>query len=1185
MGADFVLLNRVEIDFGSKKLTIQDKSFKLFFEDQPLLKQSKTTLANYRQPYISKLMPYIKINLYVYQAMLLLDTGAQISVIYQRVIPKGLNINSTKKLTVEDINGQSKETLGRVTIMLCEIPTIFHVVDETFDLPGDGILGVNFFHLSKAKLNFESLLLNANNYLLEINIGKTLADPYEMNLSMPPELNCDFYDSSEDNKLIELIDLIPDSCIFTIQKEKQLKDFINVDKLDETEKLHVQEILNKYSDIFHIPDHQPLVWFKTADLNTRVQKWRFKISVYDYSIVYKKGKLNVNADSLSRNVPEELTEQVVCSLTRSKLQENESIQNIDGNSRETVDAPRKRGRPPKNLQKSKPDIPPRNPSKRIIKPPEKFDPSNYIKPPEPDPKSFEIPPSESEKSDDSDSERESTDDEEQQSNEVQHLSDDAEQQPDEVESQPISNDVEQQLNPDNIDKLIPEIVYSKNLMHCLAGNIAYFIDTKSNPCDAGAKKLAEFNKLPRITDINTNEVHIFESSKKTCHFALCIKNEDDIAPTTCKENILFAMSVLRNLLEKRNQTTIFCTKTNTLYGLSWDDIMEGIIILCCLIVVALSSPQLYLNEKIEDNPGIYYERTENIRYYAASWDIVVFIDTYELHKILPEMRRAIAFTTKTCKDPEMSSKSLHRIKHIENRIELLDLHFNRTLSSLYNIPPRQPVDNLKNLQKRSVPFGFIGNAAKYLFGTLTEEDSEKYDDQIKDLQLKQLELARIGKDDSHLIHNKLNDITKRIQKEKNDIKKAMIELNKTAYHLYSLSSDYYRWSYISDVNLALNEVESVLNLFDDTLRNLLDIISYAKVNLLHPELITPEQLHKVIRQIEDHGKDLEFPIPIDSARIEKLSNLADISLGYHDDNLIFHVNIPLLEKYITNLYKMHPLPIPQNLQGIYIATSIRPRWKYIAINEHSKVYSFLNEDDLQNCKHDKRRKVCPKKHMMIEMSSKADCEYLLLHKPSLVNFSECDVVITHEKRDTWIHLDSVNGWLYSLKENHSLLITCEKGMTYVILKGAGILQLKPKCQAKYKDISITQQEGIGESVQYFYTPHVSLNISTLDSKLPEKVNLVLPSMTEEYLDDSTEIDMKEIQRRYDQLTEETSTDKLHKYTTYGSLLTLLILMIFAGIAIFIIYKLNEQYRFEIRQKTNSPRQVNVSTQSLNEMEQ
>ena len=50
-----------------------------------------------------------------------------------------------------------------------------------------------------------------------------------------------------------------------------------------------------------VTDHQPLVWFKTADLNTRVQKWRFKLSEYDYEIVYKPGRMNANADALSRN--------------------------------------------------------------------------------------------------------------------------------------------------------------------------------------------------------------------------------------------------------------------------------------------------------------------------------------------------------------------------------------------------------------------------------------------------------------------------------------------------------------------------------------------------------------------------------------------------------------------------------------------------------------------------------------------------------------------------------------------------------------------------------------------------------------------------------------------------------------------------------------------------------------------
>ena len=50
-----------------------------------------------------------------------------------------------------------------------------------------------------------------------------------------------------------------------------------------------------------ITDHQPLIWFKTADLNTRVQKLRFKLSEYDYEIVYKPERMNANADAPSRS--------------------------------------------------------------------------------------------------------------------------------------------------------------------------------------------------------------------------------------------------------------------------------------------------------------------------------------------------------------------------------------------------------------------------------------------------------------------------------------------------------------------------------------------------------------------------------------------------------------------------------------------------------------------------------------------------------------------------------------------------------------------------------------------------------------------------------------------------------------------------------------------------------------------
>lgn len=51
-----------------------------------------------------------------------------------------------------------------------------------------------------------------------------------------------------------------------------------------------------------VTDHKPLLWFKNAqDTNMRMLRWRLKLAEYDYNVVYKAGKTNVNADALSRN--------------------------------------------------------------------------------------------------------------------------------------------------------------------------------------------------------------------------------------------------------------------------------------------------------------------------------------------------------------------------------------------------------------------------------------------------------------------------------------------------------------------------------------------------------------------------------------------------------------------------------------------------------------------------------------------------------------------------------------------------------------------------------------------------------------------------------------------------------------------------------------------------------------------
>ena len=51
-----------------------------------------------------------------------------------------------------------------------------------------------------------------------------------------------------------------------------------------------------------VTDHKPLCWMREArDPTSRINRWRLRLSEYEFKVVYKAGKYNINADALSWN--------------------------------------------------------------------------------------------------------------------------------------------------------------------------------------------------------------------------------------------------------------------------------------------------------------------------------------------------------------------------------------------------------------------------------------------------------------------------------------------------------------------------------------------------------------------------------------------------------------------------------------------------------------------------------------------------------------------------------------------------------------------------------------------------------------------------------------------------------------------------------------------------------------------
>lgn len=111
---------------------------------------------------------------------------------------------------------------------------------------------------------------------------------------------------------------------------------------------------------------------------------------------------------------------------------------------------------------------------------------------------------------------------------------------------------------------------------------------------------------------------------------------------------------------------------------------------------------------------------------------------------------------------------------------------------------------------------------------------------------------------------------------------------------------------------------------------LYEIIQNARLGLIHPSLLSQEQLLNQFKDIKlglPSGTDL--PLDIDITSTNDLLRLSDLAVYYSNNNIVFVIIIPLIYQNEFTLYNLIPKPVCMNKNCIYV----KPSTNFLAISK------------------------------------------------------------------------------------------------------------------------------------------------------------------------------------------------------------------------------------------------------------
>lgn len=485
---------------------------------------------------------------------------------------------------------------------------------------------------------------------------------------------------------------------------------------------------------------------------------------------------------------------------------------------------------------------------------------------------------------------------------------------------------------------------------------------------------------------------------------------------------------------------------------------------------------------IGENIGLFYEKLTDIKTFQSQWRLVTSLDVSRYIRHAPDVERHILEMNQLCNRHNLTkclSKELgpRLIKKRENTVRYSNLIRSAIGDTSYFDTPSP---------RRSVPFGFIGTLSKVLFGTLSQEDADFYYQELNKVYADQREITELIANQTHVIkgefsntHARLVNLTKATSQMTRMMSKHSDALQETKGNLNRLLLE----TIIKD---SVFEIERGLDDYSTNLLLLIDAILLAKQGILHPTILSPEQLLKSAQKIKQ-TVPFEFPLTPEELLTEQIEKVTTLNVIFMKGRILFELTIPLLEQKAYSLYKIYPCPSIHKLGTKEVISYIQPQIQFIAVSSDEQQFFTPTEEYLRTCRFHHNKFLGPATLPLYQADRQSTCESILLLNPTLINWNTCEIKVTKFVKPYWQTLSAPATWLYFMPKGKKAQIYCssEKPVTRNI-SAIGIFKLEPGCQATIDSVQLKSLGTIGTTQNVEYYPSEPYNLSIIVPEIVER---------------------------------------------------------------------------------------------------